>query len=324
MTDTHYEYKWQDRSVLLRVLREPVLMPLVRSLPTVITPNQVTMFGQVVIWASFVVAATARPSGAVLVTVGLAYLSYCVADCIDGLFARHTRRTSRLGELLDHGLDAISVPLVALGFGIVMQQPAWVTLSSTAAVSFLNFATIVHGYRVGYVHLGEVGMNEGLVAGAVTLMVAAAIGVEPLTRPLVGDLSIAGLLLIGIIGGGFAALAQMRGLARRPGDFTALLLMLSAVTLWYVFGQLSSLVTALLFICSSSYLLCRLTCARLQHQPVPMADWLLVSLVVVAAAASIALGLDAGQQRALAVVVFAYALIRGGAALLRAVSALST
>lgn len=323
MTDAHYEYKWQDRSVLLRVLREPALMPLVRSLPTAITPNQVTMFGQIVIWASFIVATTAGPSAPVLLGVGFAFLAYCVADCIDGEFARYSRRTSRIGELLDHGLDAISVPLAALGFGVLMQQPAWVTLSATAAVSFLNFATIVHGYRVGYVHLGEIGLNEGLVAGTIAMVVAAAIGVEPLARPRFGDLSIAGVLLVGMILGGFAALAQMRGLARKPGDFTALLLMLSAAAAWYAFGQLSATVTGVLFMAASAYPLCRLTCARLLREPVPIADWLFVSLGVAAAAASIAGGLDARLQLTFAMSLLAYALLRGGAVFLRAVSALT-
>jgi phosphatidylglycerophosphate synthase len=323
MSDTHYEYKWQDHSILLRLLRDPFLMPLVRMLPTSITPNQVTVFGQVVIWASLVVAVTSGPTRAALLIVALAYLLYCVADCIDGEFARYTRRTSRLGELLDHGLDAISLPLAALGFGIVMQQPAWVTLSSTAAVSFMNFATFVHGYRVGYVHLGVVGLIEGLVAGAIVAAAAAVIGVEPLARPFAGDLSIAGLLLLGMVGGSLTALAQMPGLARTPNDFTALVLMLSAVAAWFLFGQLSPLVAGLLFMSASAYLVCRLTCARLLRQPVPMGDGIFVTLYVLAASASIALGLPPRQQVAAAAVVFAYALIRGGTVFMGAVAALT-
>jgi phosphatidylglycerophosphate synthase len=208
MTD-HYEYRWQDHSILLRLLRDPLLIPLVLRLPTRITPNQVTLFGQGAIWGSFTVAAAAGPARAVLVGVALAYVLYAVADCIDGEFARHTHRTSRVGELLDHGLDAISLPLATLGFGILMQQPAWMILASTAAVAVLDFATFVHGYRVGYVHLGAIGLIEGLAAGAVVAIVAAVIGVQPLARPFVGDVSIAGLLILGMIGGSLTALAQM-------------------------------------------------------------------------------------------------------------------
>ena len=321
MTKTHYEYKWQDHSILLRLLKEPVLMPLVRSLPASITPNQVTVFGQAVIWTSFVVAVTIGPAPAVLAATALAYVLYVVADCIDGEFARHTRRTSRLGELLDHGLDAISLPLAALGFGILTQQPPWVTLWSTAAVSFMNFATFVHGYRVGYVHLGAIGLIEGLVAGAIVAAAAAVVGLEPLTRPFVADLSIAGVLMLGLIGGSLTALVQMPGLARTPGDFTALLVVLAAVAAWRVLGGISTLVTGLLIMSASAYLVCRLTCARLLREPVPMGDALFVSLVVLAAG-SVVLGLAPAHQLAAAGVVFAYALVRGGTTFARAVTAL--
>ena len=323
MTDTHYEYRWQDQSILLRLLKEPALLPLVRKLPYRMTPNQVTLIGQCAVWISFAYAAmVAAPSRAVLAALAAGYLLWAVADCIDGEFARHTRRTSRLGELLDHGLDAISIPLVPLGFGIVMQQPAWITLGGAAAAAFIDFATLLHGYRVGYVVLGAIGLNEALAAGALATGVAAIAGPAPLLQPVVLGLSVSGLLLLALIAGALTALVDMRGLARHPGDFAGLLTLLAAVAAWYVWGQVSLLVAGLLITAVSAYVECRLTCARLLQQRVPTSDGVLVALVLAAAALSLALPLDRRQQLVAASLIFAYTLARGGRIFMQTVTAL--
>ncbi len=321
--DTHYDYKCEDHSILLRVLHRPVFMPVVRALPLRLTPNQVTVFGNVLIWLAVAVTLATRPAGpAVLAVLAAAYALYVLTDCVDGLFARHTQRTSRLGELLDHGLDSLSLPLVVLSFTFAMNQPAWLVLAGTAAVSFINFVTLTHGFRVGYVHLGTVGIIEGILGGAAACTVAAVIGVEPLARPLFAGVSVAGLLVLGLVGGSLTALVSMRSVARRPSDFALITLMFSFIIAWYVFGDLSPATAAGLFTAVSSYQAVRITCARLCREPLVLWDGTFVALALIATGVSLAAGLDKNLQLAAAVLVMTYAGVRSGLIFSRTVKSL--
>ncbi len=310
--EPHYEYRWEDHSLLTKYLREPLFVPLVHTVPRSITPNQLTVFGHAIVWVMFAISlAVHEPGPVLLAALGLSFLTYALADCIDGMFARHTNRTSRVGELLDHGFDAISLPLVTLGTGLVLRMPAWLVVASTAAVAFMAFATFVHGYRIGYVVLGAIGSLEGIVAAGIVCLVAAVIGVDRLATPGWFGLSAASWLAIAIVGGSFLALLSMQGLARHVADFAPLLLACAAVTLWYAYGTVSVAMAGLLFVAVCGYEVCILTCSRLVRTPLRLWDIGLTLIVLAGATASLAIGLDARAQAILAALVPAYTLARG-------------
>jgi phosphatidylglycerophosphate synthase len=324
MTEPHYEYRWEDHSLLTKLLKEPVFVPLVNALPRRITPNQVTVFGHAIVWLTVaLVLVLHQPPVLLIAAMGLAFLTYALADCIDGMFARHTGRTSRLGELLDHGFDAISLPLVSLGIGVALRLPPWLVLASTGGVAFITFATFVHGYRVGYVVLGAIGSLEGIAAAGVVCLLAVGIGIAPLAAPVALGLSTAGWLAIAIVGGSLLALLSMKGLVRHVNDFTALLLLCAAAIAWYRFGQLPLPAAGVLLVAVCAYQVCVLTCSRLVRAPLHLWDVGLLVLVLGGAAASIALHLTPEIQVALAALGPVYTLIRGGASFARAVRALS-
>jgi phosphatidylglycerophosphate synthase len=323
MSEPHYEYQWEDHSLLTKYLKEPVFIPLVHALPRRITPNQVTLFGHAMVWVTVaLVLALDAPPALLIATMGLAFVTYALLDCIDGMFARHTGRTSRLGELLDHGLDAISLPLVSLGIGVALRLPGWLILASTAAVAFMTFATFVHGYRVGYVVLGAIGSLEGITAAGIVAIAALGVGVDRLAAPVAFGMSTAGWLAIAIVGGSFFALTSMRGLVRHLGDFVSLALLCVAAIAWYGFGQLSVAMTGLLFVAVCSYQVCVLTCSRLMRAPLRLWDPVLLALVCGGAFASLSLALSPQLQLMLALLGPVYALIRGSVIFMRAVRAL--
>lgn len=322
-TEPHYEYRWEDHSLLTKYLREPVFIPLVNILPRTITPNQLTVFGHAIVWVMFALSLVVPSPGRILLAaLGLSFLTYALADCIDGMFARHTNRTSHVGELLDHGFDAISLPLVTLGTGLVLRMPPWLVVASTAAVAFMAFATFIHGYRIGYVVLGAIGSLEGIVAAGIVCLVAAIIGVDPLATPGWLGLSTASWLAIAIVGGSFLALVSMQGLIRHIGDFTPLLLSCAAAAVWYGFGALSVAMAGLLFVAVCGYEVCILTCSRLLRTPLRLWDIGLTIIVIAGVALSLAMGLEPRMQTLLAALVPAYTLARGGPLFARAVRTL--
>lgn len=321
--DAHYEYKFEDNSILQRLLEPVLFVPLVRKLPRGITPNQITIAGQLAVAAAFAVVLTVRPMNAVAyIFVAAAILFYTLADCIDGLFARHTQQTSRLGELLDHWLDAISVPLVVLCLGLGLSAAPWCVFTGVLAISFLHFAIFLHGFRLGHVILGAVGMIESATIGAVVCLIAVVFGPDPLTRPLVAGLSIASILLLSVVAGAFSSLFSMRGLVRHLADFANLGALLAALALWFVFGRVSPALAGFCVIAVGSYLEGHVIRARLLRAPLMRTDPLLLVLVLGGAAASLALNLDAGTQTLLLGLGCGYALLRGGIAFAQTVNAL--
>ena len=287
-SDTHYEYRCEDHSILLRVLKDPVFMPLVRALPSTITPNQVTVAGHVAIWLSFawVLRMPSAPA-ALCAALAVAYAFYNISDCIDGMLARHSGRMSRLGELLDHGLDSLSIPLVVLGFGLLTHQPAWVLLTSTGVVGFMNFATLMHGYRIGYVHLGTIGIIEGIFCASALCGFAALFGLEWLTRPLAAGLSLSSWVLLALPAGGLSALVSMRGLARRMDDFTPLAVTFGLILTWYFSGPLGPVWAGLLLLSASGHQACTITRARLLRRPLALWDFAVLGLLLCCMAISL-------------------------------------
>lgn len=311
MSDAHDDYRCDDRSLVLRWLTAPVFMPIVRVLPRRLTPNQITLGGHACIWISATVALVSPAHGRfVLLALAFGYTAFNLADTIDGMYARHSGMTSKLGELLDHGLDPVGMALLPLTYGIAMRQPAWLILGSTAAVAYLQFLTFLHGYRVGYVILGEIGVIEALGLGAAICLAAAMGGLGFLTRPLLFGVSWAGLVAIGSMAAVFPAFLSMRGLLRRRGDLLPLALLITAILTWYAFGTLGVSVAGLLIVSTSAYEMMMVTSARLRRLTLTLWDLPFVAIVAGAAGASITLGLGAGVQAGLAGVLIVYAFAR--------------
>ncbi len=321
--EPHYDYKCEDHSILLRALEPVLFVPLVRILPRSITPNQITVAGQLAALTGFFLAVSGRPLGAAgLLVLAAALVFYTLADCVDGLFARHTKQTSRLGELLDHWLDAVSVPLGVLSLGLALPAAPGPVLAGVVTVSFLHFATFLHGFRLGWVHLGKIGVIEGNLLGAAICATVAFAGPGPLARPAAGELNGASLLLLAVVLGSSTALWSMRGLWRHRGEFVTLGALFAALAGWFAWGRLGVVPAALAVIGAGSCLEGNVIRARLLRLPLVLHDHVLMALVLLAVGASLAFDLPAAHQTLLAALVAAYAFARGGTAFVRTVIAL--
>ena len=87
---------------------------------------------------------------------GLGLFVYQTLDAVDGKQARRTGTSSPLGELFDHGCDAISMVVVVTGAGIALklgQLPHWMLFLSVAA-STMFYLTHWKAYVMGIVRFG--------------------------------------------------------------------------------------------------------------------------------------------------------------------------
>lgn len=87
--------------------------------PCWLAPNLVTLSGLMFIIASHILLATYAPDldgrsapNWVHLFAGFSLVMYVNLDCMDGKQARRTHTSSPLGQLFDHGCDALSVLLI--------------------------------------------------------------------------------------------------------------------------------------------------------------------------------------------------------------------
>jgi phosphatidylglycerophosphate synthase len=95
-----------------------VCYPIQRRLPESVSPNLISLFNLFFTWIAFGLAAGApylTPLEGMFARIAAGFFiwGYMVTDNLDGIHARATGQTSRLGEFMDHGLDASNIPLVA-------------------------------------------------------------------------------------------------------------------------------------------------------------------------------------------------------------------
>ena len=101
-----YSYFSSDDSVLSKILYEPVTHALVTQLPSSLSPNVLTLCALITIAIASLAEFTAlSPRSRHFLPLFL--FTYQIFDSLDGKHARRNKRSSALGECLDHGGDAL-------------------------------------------------------------------------------------------------------------------------------------------------------------------------------------------------------------------------
>ncbi|MCA9688660.1 MAG: CDP-alcohol phosphatidyltransferase family protein [Myxococcales bacterium] len=139
------------------MLLKYVIEPIWRLIPRSVTPNSITLLTPVFAGVSFILAASApemSPTAALLARVFAGVCMFCsmITDHLDGMHARRTRQTSRLGEVLDHALDAIHIPLASAGVAMTLgASPGLVMLIIVTNAMVYNAQLIVYHHTRKFV-----------------------------------------------------------------------------------------------------------------------------------------------------------------------------
>lgn len=145
----------ESYSKLEPVLIERLCVPVIERIPEGVSPNAISLVTHLLCWVSAGLAAaspwlTYPYKSLALLAAGVVTLAAMVGDNLDGMHARRTGRTSKLGEMMDHWLDTVAVPLVTAGVVLALQLPAW----SMAPVLVLT-TMVFHAQMVLYHHTGR-------------------------------------------------------------------------------------------------------------------------------------------------------------------------
>ena len=215
-----YRYRTECASLLEPLLARLFYRPLLAVLPRGLPANALTAAGFVLsLGAAAVCVYVARVPGhdALLLAAAALLLGYHVLDNVDGAQARRAGTNGPVGELLDHGLDAISVVAVPFALGMAFGLPAWWVLLLVVTTALGFWLTMWELFRTGVMVTGRLSDVEALVVTVALLTVAGALGRQVLTEPWLAGLStielVAGLALAGF---GLQAVQVLRRVAERP------------------------------------------------------------------------------------------------------------
>ncbi|XP_020113166.1 choline/ethanolaminephosphotransferase 1-like isoform X2 [Ananas comosus] len=118
-----YKYSGVDHSLLAKYVLQPFWSRCVTLFPLWMPPNMITLTGFMFLVISALLGyiysphLDTAPPRWVHLAHGLLLFLYQTFDAVDGKQARRTNSSSPLGELFDHGCDALACAFEALAFG---------------------------------------------------------------------------------------------------------------------------------------------------------------------------------------------------------------
>ncbi|KAF8527387.1 Choline/ethanolaminephosphotransferase [Hysterangium stoloniferum] len=172
-----YAYKGVDKSVLSRYVLNPFWNWFVTLWPIWVAPNTITLLGLGMVGINFLTMVYYDPQfltekgGAigpphwVYYTWAAGLFIYQSFDAIDGKQARRTGMAGPLGEMFDHGCDAINTTLevILTSYALNIGHSWWMVASQVATLA--NFyLTTWEEYHTGQLYLGVFsGPVEGIL-----------------------------------------------------------------------------------------------------------------------------------------------------------------
>eukprot|EP01012_Entosiphon_sulcatum_P055960 TRINITY_DN7872_c0_g1_i2.p1 TRINITY_DN7872_c0_g1~~TRINITY_DN7872_c0_g1_i2.p1 ORF type:complete len:405 (-),score=94.11 TRINITY_DN7872_c0_g1_i2:237-1370(-) len=180
-----YRYSGTDNSIMSKKL-QPFWNWAVQQLPETLAPNCVTFIGFFINLASYFVLAYYAPKLSdrapnwTYLLAAISLFLYQTLDAIDGKQARRTKTSSPLGELVDHGCDAVSTHLISLNVLAGMVVPAgWQGLIYTLLLSTGFYLAQWEQYITGTLNLPMIsGPTEGILGNIAFMLLSGVVGPE--------------------------------------------------------------------------------------------------------------------------------------------------
>jgi ethanolaminephosphotransferase len=181
-----YRYASVDKSPISKYILKPYLDRVIELFPLWMAPNLITLcgFGFILINLTcvciFVRDLTGPAASWLYFSFAAGLWLYLTFDNIDGRQARRTGTSSPLGELFDHGCDALNCSLGA------MIQSAAMGLGHSWYSAFLLVLTTApfyistwEEYQTGVLYLGYInGPTEGLITACIVMVMSGILGPE--------------------------------------------------------------------------------------------------------------------------------------------------
>ena len=255
----------EHHSKLEPIILARVCEPVARHVPARVRPNDITLATHALSWSAFAVCVAApslTPGWALAARLVAALTTFgaMLTDCIDGMHARRTGQCSPLGEILDHWLGTVHVPLAAAGLLLTLGlDGALVALAMVTNVAVYEAQLVLYHHSCRFVHPPTAGTEAQL--GVALMHGLLGLGFYLLPEH-AHEVQTAGALVVGL-----GVLIQLRALHfyyQRLGTFVwrhlGFIVLTLVPTAVYMLGATSAItytliVTALSLRVSGSYVL---------------------------------------------------------------------
>ncbi|KAK7444746.1 hypothetical protein VKT23_015063 [Stygiomarasmius scandens] len=184
-----YSYSGVDKSIVSKYLLGPFWNWFVTLWPKTVAPNTITLSGLMIVFVNFFTMLYYDPlylceKGGVVTprwiyfTYGIGLFLYQAFDAIDGKQARRTGMAGPLGEMFDHGCDALNTTLEAIIASQALNLGrSWWTVASQIATLANFYLTTWEEYHTGSLYLGVFsGPVEGILMIVGIYMVTGVLG----------------------------------------------------------------------------------------------------------------------------------------------------
>ncbi|KAG0706676.1 CDP-alcohol phosphatidyltransferase-domain-containing protein [Suillus ampliporus] len=185
-----YSYKGVDESLVSRYLLTPYWNWFIKLWPLTIAPNTITLLGLCIVvfnvstllyydplYLTEKDGATGPPQW-IYFTWAIGLFMYQSFDAVDGKQARRTGMAGPLGEMFDHGCDALNTTLeVILASRALNLGRSWWTVASQIATLANFYLTTWEEYHTGVLYLGPFsGPVEGILMIVIIYIVSGICG----------------------------------------------------------------------------------------------------------------------------------------------------
>ena len=175
-----YKYSGVDHSLVSRYILKPFYTNyVIERFPLWMAPNAITLSGFGFVIANLLTMLWYNPSldtdmpRWVYASWAIGLFLYQTFDAVDGTQARRTHQSGPLGELFDHGVDAVNTVLEVLLFAAAMNLgQSWNTVLTLFGATFTFYVQTWDEY---YTETLTLGIVSGPVEGILTLCIVYAI-----------------------------------------------------------------------------------------------------------------------------------------------------
>mmetsp|Transcript_24532 Transcript_24532/g.40359 ORF Transcript_24532/g.40359 Transcript_24532/m.40359 type:complete len:392 (+) Transcript_24532:177-1352(+) len=166
-----YKYKGVDLSPITKYILQPYWEWALRFVPLWVAPNMITLTGFLCTIATYLLMQyycpqlEGRAPSWVYFACGIGLFFYQTLDNLDGKQARRTRTSSPLGQLFDHGCDALCCPInVCTIASAANLGSSWATVVIFLAIFTPFYVATWEEHHTGVLFLGVIsGPIEGLL-----------------------------------------------------------------------------------------------------------------------------------------------------------------
>jgi len=203
---SYYKYVGVDKSILANYIMQKFWIWLINYFPLFLAPNLITLLGFFAMISMYVVMYfTVADDGSlprfVYLFNAICIFFYQTMDALDGKQARRTLSSSALGELFDHGCDAVTTVLIAMVMNTVFRlERDWLFFFCVFMIMLAFYCAQWEYYFTGTLELGYANVTEAQWISITLNMIPFFLGADIyLTH--IGPYQLRHILLTPIIGG---------------------------------------------------------------------------------------------------------------------------